>query len=307
MAWNPRRARAVRAVVWTAPLVLGMALARPAATAPTSQPAAVAPVRGPTPSLALAEHVAALKKKAPASFSVVVSPPFVVVGDAPAARLRALAEGRIRWTADRLRQEHFDRELPEILTIWLFRNGASYRRYTRELFGETPTTPFGYYSARDRALVMNIGSGGGTLVHELVHPYVAANFPACPAWLNEGLASLYEGATSRGARIRGLVNWRLPGLQAAIRARRLPTFAQLLATTDQEFYEEDPGTNYAQARFLCLYLQERGLLRRFFREARAAHGRDPGGVLTLRRVLGQPDLERFQQAWEAWVLRLRQA
>ena len=292
MAAIPTRARAGWAVVCPL-LVLGIA-ARPAAAAPASAPA-------------YDQHVAAVRKQAPAGFNIVVSPPFVVVGDAPAARLRAIAAGRIRWTADRLRQEHFERELPEILTIWLFRNGASYRRYTRELFGETPTTPFGYYSSRDRALVMNIGSGGGTLVHELVHPYVAANFPACPAWLNEGLASLYEGATSRGARIRGLVNWRLPGLQAAIRARRLPSFEQLLATTDQEFYEEDPGTNYAQARFLCLYLQERGLLRRFLREARAAHERDPGGVETLRQVLGQRDLARFQRDWEAWVLRLRQA
>jgi hypothetical protein len=296
MASIPTHARAGRAEVCPALVLLGLALALPATAAP---------VRAAGP--AYAQHVAVLKKKAPAGFSIVVSPPFVLVGDAPAARLRALADGKLRWTADRLREEHFDRELPEILTIWLFRNGASYRRYTRELFDETPTTPFGYYSSRDRALVMNIGSGGGTLVHELVHPYVAANFPGCPAWLNEGLASLYEGATSRGPRIRGLVNWRLPGLQAAIRARRLPAFEQLLATTDQEFYEEDPGTNYAQARFLCLYLQERGLLRRFFRAARAAHERDPGGVQTLRQVLGQPDLDHFQKTWEAWVLRLRQA
>jgi hypothetical protein len=282
-----------------AALLPGLAAAAPAA-GPASQPAAA------TPRPDYAAHVAALRQRAPASFAVVVGPPFVVIGDLPAAQLRALAAGKIRWTADRLREEHFDRELPEILTIWLFRNGASYRRYAWELFGATPATPFGYYSPRDRALIMNLGSGGGTLVHELVHPYVAANFPACPAWLNEGLASLYEGATSRGPRIRGLVNWRLPGLKAAIRGRRLPTFEQLLETTDREFYEDDPGTNYAQARFLCLYLQERGLLRRFFREARAAAGRDPGGVETLRRVLGQPDLDRFQRAWEAWVLRLRQ-
>ncbi len=281
-----------------------LAAVPPAAAAPVAAaPAAVAPASAP----AYARHVAALRKRAPAGFGIVVSPPFVLVGDAPVARLRALADGRLRWTVDRLREEHFDRDLPDILTIWLFRNGASYRRYTRELFGETPSTPFGYYSARDRALVMNIGSGGGTLVHELVHPYVAASFPDCPAWLNEGLASLYEGATSRGARIRGLVNWRLPGLKAAIRARRLPPFERLLTTTDAEFYEEDPGSNYAQARYLCLYLQERGLLRRYFREARAAHEHDPGGVATLRRVLGQPDLERFQRDWEAWVLRLRRA
>ena len=40
--------------------------------------------------------------------------------------------------------------------------------------------------------IMNIATGGGTLVHEIVHPYVEANFPGCPAWFNEGLGSLYE-------------------------------------------------------------------------------------------------------------------
>ena len=30
------------------------------------------------------------------------------------------------------------------------------------------------------------------LVHEMVHPFMDADFPACPAWFNEGLASLYE-------------------------------------------------------------------------------------------------------------------
>ena len=34
---------------------------------------------------------------------------------------------------------------------------------------------------------MNISTGGGTLVHEIVHPFIEANFPACPPWLNEGL------------------------------------------------------------------------------------------------------------------------
>ena len=39
---------------------------------------------------------------------------------------------------------------------------------------------------------MNIATGGGTLVHEIVHPFMAANFEQCPSWFNEGLGSLYE-------------------------------------------------------------------------------------------------------------------
>jgi len=46
-------------------------------------------------------------------------------------------------------------------------------------------------------------------VHEIVHPFMAANFPDCPAWFNEGLASLYEQSSERDGKIIGLTNWRL--------------------------------------------------------------------------------------------------
>ena len=57
-------------------------------------------------------------------------------------------------------------------------------------------------------------------------------------------------------RIRGLTNWRLPGLQRAIRDGALPSFRALTATSEAQFYGADPGTNYAQARYLLYYLQE---------------------------------------------------
>ena len=46
-----------------------------------------------------------------------------------------------------------------------------------ELFGDEPETPYGYFSAEHQALIMNIATGGGTLVHEIVHPFMEANVP----------------------------------------------------------------------------------------------------------------------------------
>ncbi len=66
---------------------------------------------------------------------------------------------------------------------------------------------------------MDISTGGGTLVHEIVHPFIEANFPNCPPWLNEGLGSLYEQSGEVQGRIHGFTNWRLHGLQADIKAR----------------------------------------------------------------------------------------
>jgi hypothetical protein len=151
---------------------------------------------------------------------------------------------------------------------------------------------------------MNIATGGGTLVHEIVHPFMAANFPACPAWFNEGLASLYEQCHERGGRICGLPNWRLDGLQAAIHRGAVPAFETLCKTTSDEFYGEDRGTNYAQARYLCLYLQEQGLLKTFFHRFRRSAADDPSGYDTLTKLVGDDGMDAFQKRWEEFVMGL---
>jgi hypothetical protein len=251
-------------------------------------------------------HVKALKKKLPADeFTIVVTPPFVVIGDDEPDEVRRCVRNTVRWAVDKLKAAYFDKDPTEILDIWLFKDKRSYEEHTWSIFHTKPDTPFGYYSAADRALVMNIATGGGTLVHEIVHPFVAANFPACPAWFNEGLGSLYEQCGEENGQIHGYTNWRLPDLQTAIRKHRIPSFKTLCSTTDDEFYEKDKGSNYAQARYLCYYLQQQGLLRKFYRQFHANRRDDPTGYDTLQDVLGRPDMSEFQREWEQFVLRLR--
>ena len=85
--------------------------------------------------------------------------------------------------------------------VWLLGTARSYERWSRTITGEEPGTPYGFYTPIHDALIMNIATGGGTLVHELVHPFVDANFPACPAWFDEGLASLYEQCGDKDGRM----------------------------------------------------------------------------------------------------------
>ncbi len=285
-------------------------------TPATNVPASASTMRPAGASVALASprftpsdyesHVVELRKRFPLDrFHVFVQPPFVVVGDEPEEQVRLRADQVVRWAVSLLKKDYFSQDPEHILTIWLFADDSSYRTHAKAFFGDAPSTPYGYYSARHKALVMNIGTGGGTLVHELVHPFMEANFPACPAWFNEGLGSLYEASREHDGHIWGLTNWRLPALQQGIREGRLPSFERLLAMTDDQFYGEDSGTNYAQARYLCYFLQEKGLLVAFYRAFVSGHADDPTGVNTLRRVLGTTDLVAFQKQWEAFVLGLR--
>lgn len=129
-------------------------------------------------------HVGQLKKKLPGNgFTIVVTPPFVVIGDDDPDEVRRCAKQTVQWAVEKLKAAYFAKDPDEILDIWLFKDKESYEKHAQKLFHRKPDTPFGYYSQADRALVMNIATGGGTLVHEIVHPFVAADFPECPAWL----------------------------------------------------------------------------------------------------------------------------
>ena len=252
-----------------------------------------------------AQHIMKLKPRLPnKGFTVVIRKPFVVIGDEPASMVQRRADSTVKWAVDALKKDYFKKDPTHILDIWLFKNKDSYEKHVEQVFGDTPHTPFGYYSQHHRALIMNIATGGGTLVHEIVHPFMAANFPACPAWFNEGVGSLYEQSSKKNGRIHGLTNWRLAGLRRAIKLGRVPPFERLTATSDYEFYNLDDGTNYAQARYLCYYLQQQGLLRKFYHKFVADQKADPTGYKTLQSLLGERDMQAFKKKWEKYVLGL---
>lgn len=253
-----------------------------------------------------AQHIIKLKQKIPdKGFTIIIEKPFVVVGNEEPQVVKMRAEATVKWAVDKLKQAYFRKDPPQIIDVWLFMDDATYMKYAQEIFGDKPTTPFGYSSTEHHALVMNIETGGGTLVHEIVHPFMEANFPNCPAWLNEGLGSLYEQAAERNGAIIGLTNWRLAGLQQAIRNGEVSSFKMLTGANHNEFYTEDRGLNYAQARYLCYYLQEKELLNKFYHRFVANRREDPTGYNTLQAVLGEKDMAAFKTKWEKFVLFLK--
>jgi hypothetical protein len=84
----------------------------------------------------------------------------------------------------------------------------------------------------------------------------------------------------------------------------VPSFEELTSMDTDAFYTKDRGTNYSQARYLCYYLQDRGLLVRFYRDFVANQKTDPTGYKTLQAVLGEKDMRAFKSKWEAFVLKL---
>ena len=255
----------------------------------------------------LADHIVALRKrladKGLGKLQIRIEGPFVVVGDTTAAGLEREAQ-TVRWATSHLEADFFKARPAKILDIFLFHGAKSYEHGVVTLTGERPDTPYGFYSQAQAGMFMNIATGGGTLVHEIVHPYVEADFPNAPPWLNEGLGSLFEQSDERDGHIVGLTNWRLAGLQEAIAANAVPTFKTLTHLDTAQFYGEHSGVNYATARYLLYYLQERGKLHDFYRAFRTARTKDPSGYATLVATLGTDDMAAFERGWRAYVAKL---
>lgn len=249
---------------------------------------------------AVQRHALEVAQRAPDGFTVVVEGSFVIAGDEAPEQVKRRAR-TVAWATRELREAYFAQDPEQVWEIWLFDGATSYEEHAWSLFGDRPDTPYGYASSRHHALVMNIATGGGTLIHELVHPYIATDFPAVPSWLNEGLASLYEQASSRDGDIVGLVNWRLPALQAALARGEEAGLAQVLALDDEGFYGTGSGMHYAKARYLCMYLQERGELRAFYTAFREAHPKDRTGLATVLSVTGHADRAELEASWVEWV------
>jgi len=236
--------------------------------------------------------------------SVIVRPPLVIAGDLPEAELENWHRNTIAPAARALASRYFTKSPTLPVTILLFASDTSYDRYAKHLFNEEGISVYGYYKPDRRTLVMNIATGGGTLVHELTHALIDFDFPQIPDWFNEGFASLHEQCRflPDDGGLEGLPNWRLPGLQDAVRQGRLPSLETMMASDD--FRGRDVGLNYAQARYFCLYLQRRGLLEEFYRRFRAAHPQDPNGAATARSVFGEAAWKSVDRDFQAWVLTL---
>lgn len=213
-------------------------------------------------------------------------------------------KGTIGRVYQHLYDDFFTQKPEKPIRVYLFRDKESYEAYCKAAYEKAPTTPFGFYMARERKMVMNIATGTGTLAHELVHPLLAEDFPEVPSWFNEGFASLYEESRNRNGKLVGVLNWRLPGLQKAIKAGKAIAIKDLTATTTEQFYGDDRGVNYATARYLCLWLQEQGMLARFYKEFKAGAKGDPTGLAALEKTTGKK-LEEIEKAWRPWVAGLK--
>lgn len=255
--------------------------------------------------LACEQIVAELRPRLGGECQIIVREPFVIAGDMSADALDKWYMQTIGPAARAMARSYFPTLPDKPITVLLFSGEERYAHYARSLFGEEGISIYGYYKRGSRVLVMNIGTGGGTLVHELTHALIDFDLPEMPDWLNEGLASLHEQCHIREdeSGIDGLENWRLAGLQDAIARGRLRSLESLIG--DNDFRDSDMGINYAQARYFALYLQRQSLLEDFVRRFRHNRHDDPLAIETVLATFPGRSWREIDEAFQKWALELK--
>jgi hypothetical protein len=242
----------------------------------------------------------------PSSGATVVQDVFVIAAPS-AGHARALARNVVKPALDAYFNGRFSRRPARAVSVYLFPSAAPYEAYCERRWSRACISIYGFYLGEERKIIMNVGPGVGTLTHELVHPIIETDFPDAPQWLNEGIASLYEGfALPKPGEIRGVKNWRYRGLVAALNSpkrRDLVRLPRLFGMSDEVFRGRDEGLNYALARYVCLWLENQNMLWPFYRTWRDNVASDPSGEQAFAKASGMTPAAAALR-WERWVRRL---
>jgi hypothetical protein len=245
-----------------------------------------------------------LRKQLSVDFILKTYSCFVIASNMTEPETQKIIDNTIASAEECFYNNYFEKKPDEIITIFLFKDDKSYRFWANKLYGDTDLSRFGYYKPSKKTMLMNISTGGGTLVHEMTHSFVRYDFPDIPSWFNEGLGSLYERCSMNNKEILGHTNWRLPELQSAIASGTYSSLDLLINTTDEEFYGYESSLNYAQARYLCQYLQQKNLLKKFYKTFRDNYEKDKTGKIFLEEVT-KMKLADFEYTFVEWVKSLK--
>lgn len=190
-------------------------------------------------------------------------------------QMRAIARGLERYLSFFVAAYGMTRP-PHLVTTYLTPDAKELSKIAKQVHGIGVSGMSIGYSFRDDLSMVGIipREVYGTLAHELFHLMVRRDFGDVPPWLDEGMAALYEVSRVRGdGSIRGIPNWRGPVLRELWGMR--PSIAEVVRADWRAFEAEGAGepvrqaANHAMARYLVLFLQERGKLPAVFEAFRA--------------------------------------
>lgn len=162
----------------------------------------------------------------------------------------------------------------------------------------------GFYDHENRRLIAQ--RLGQVMQHEFTHALHNSDLDWLEqehaAWVQEGLATLFESGRFEGQRLSPAESYRLGAVQEAARKGRLIPFTRLFAMDPKAFTANAVvNLTYGQAGSLMLYLHEQGLLRKFYETYKQGYAAEKTGRAALERVTGRK-LAEVEREWKEWMM-----
>ena len=213
---------------------------------------------------------------------------FIIFSNMPDNKTYELIDNDIRHTEMAMENNYITVKPQAVTAVFLFDDDDSYKKFALANFKdieENDLSPYGFYKVSKRVILVRYISWKGSIAHEVTHSMLQDDFPDIPGWFNEGFASLHEKSTFRDGNLIGEFSWRINAIRSAFKDNKYTDLNHLMTLTDNELYSSNSSFYYAQSRFLLGYIQEKGLLKRYYTLFRDTYETDNTGISQLEKLL----------------------
>ncbi len=229
------------------------------------------------------------KKTLPANISITKFRYFIVFSNLSPEITYNVIDKDIRLTIDAIVNNYINVKPDKVTPVFLFEDYDSYKKFSTNTFNmdEQDLSPYGFYKISKNVIVIRYVSWKGSPSHEVTHAMLQNDFPDIPSWFNEGLASLHEKSTYKNGVLEGDFSWRILSIRRAFNENTYTDLETLMNTNDDELYSKKSSFYYAQARYLLMYLQQKGLLKDYYINFRDTYKKDNTGITQLEKITGK--------------------
>lgn len=235
-----------------------------------------------------------------------------------------LSSAKIKYVTDNLEKAYgflhnfYNIRPPDkLIAVYLMRDKETLRATAKKIHGLTlPESNIGYSGLDDLSILGTSDADHiGTIYHELFHLMIRTDVGDIPAWLDEGIACLYETSTWKNETLKGnTVNWRTQVLQENLKAgNQLPKLKTIInGNWDGFLLNEnnspcDVAYNYAVVKHFAIYMQQHGLLEKMmlaFKERKNVFtdtlSKNESSMTLVEKATGMK-IDSLQNSFDQWM------
>lgn len=234
--------------------------------------------------------IRAQSKIIPDDFTITRFKYFVIFSDMKDELTYKLIDTDIRNTINAMTNNYVNKLPDKITPMYLFEDYEDYKEFVLKNYDieENDISPYGFFKISKNVIVIRYVSWKGSILHEVTHRFIKADFPDAPSWFDEGFAAMNEKSTFKNGNLIADFSLRIIPLRRALQDNSYTNLEHLMKTNDDELYGKRTSFYYAQARYLLMYLQQQELLERYYKLFRDTFINDETGITQLEEVTGKP-------------------